>query len=41
MTMLIIQHNCGRKYKNTVMILEIVLIIKAGMVMLQKLFIGN
>ena len=39
--MLIIQYNCGRGYKSTVMALETALIIKAGIVMLQEPFIGN
>ncbi len=39
--MLIIQHNCERGYESTVMALETTLTIKAGMVMLQELFIGN
>lgn len=41
MVMLIIQHNCGRGYKSTVMALETTLNIGAGMVMLQEPFIGN
>lgn len=39
--MLVIQHNCGCKYENTVMALETALNIEAGMVMLQEPFIGN
>ena len=39
--MLIVQHNCGRRYKNTVMALEMALNIGAGLVMLQEPFIGN
>lgn len=41
MVILIIHHNYGRGYKSTVMVLKTALTIKAGMVILQKLFIGN
>ena len=41
MVILIVQYNCRRGYKSTVMVLEIALSIKTGMVMLQKPFIGN
>ena len=39
--MLIIQHNCRRGYKSIVMTLEAALNIGAGIIMLQKPFIGN
>ena len=32
--MLIVQHNCGRRYESTMMALETALSIKAGLVML-------
>ncbi len=41
MVMLIIQHNCGRRYENTVMVLEIAMNIGVGIMMLQKPFIRN
>lgn len=38
---IIIQHNFKRNYENIIMALEMALSIKAGIVILQKLFIGN
>lgn len=39
--MLVVQHNCGCGYENTVIALETALNIGARMVMLQEPFIGN
>ena len=39
--MLVIQHNCGRGYKSTIASLETALSIGAGIVCLQKPFIGR
>lgn len=39
--MLVIQHNYGQGYKNTVMALETALSVEAGIVIVQELFIGN
>ena len=39
--MLVIQYNCRRRYKSTVIALKTALIIQAGMIILQELFIGN
>lgn len=41
MTILIVQHNYGRGYESTIMILEIALNIGAEIVILDELFIGN
>ena len=39
--MLIVQHNCGQSYENTLMALETALSVGAGIVMIQEPFIGN
>ncbi len=39
--MLVLQHNCGRGYKNMVIELETALTTEASIVMFQELFIGN
>ena len=39
--MLVVQHNCGQRYKSIVMALETALSIGAGIIMVQELFIGN
>lgn len=39
--MLVIQHNCEQKYKNTVIIPKTAINIRAEIVMIQKLFIGS
>ncbi len=41
MVILIVQHNCRRRYKSIVMALETVLDIRAGIMLLQEPFIGN
>lgn len=41
MIMLIIQHNCRRGYKNTVMALKKAVNIRVGIALLQEFFIGN
>lgn len=41
MIMLIIQHNYRYRYKSTIMIMEIILSIKARLVILQEHFIRN
>lgn len=39
--MLIIQHNCKQKYKNTVIILENAISVEARIVIILELFIGS
>ncbi len=39
--MLVVQHNCGQGYESRVMALETALSVEAGIVLVQKLFIGN
>lgn len=39
--MLVIQHNCGRGYENTIASLETAISIGAGIVCLQEPFLGN
>ena len=36
-----IQNNYGRKYESIMMVLKIMLSIRASIIMLQELFIGN
>lgn len=39
--MLIMQQNCGRRYENTIIVLETTLSIGAEIICLQELFIGS
>ena len=39
--MLLVQHNCGHEYENTMIALKIALSVEAGIIIIQKPFISN